>query len=104
MGCSGSPDQACFLEGGGLQGLRENRAAPEGLGIFSHCTQHSAFGYVLGYDMSRLRRLIFAGHTPPAKMKLRSHADSKGQCITRLYGASEGAGLQTQPSGPKESA
>src|SRR5271170_6613734 len=63
----------------GLTCVRENRAAPEGLGIFSHCTQHSAFGYVLGYDMSRLRRLIFAGHTPPAKMKPSSHADTKAR-------------------------
>jgi hypothetical protein len=35
--------------------------------LFFRLTQHSAFGYVLGYDMSRLRRLIFMGHTPPTK-------------------------------------
>ena len=34
-------------------------------------TPPTAAGYVLGYDMSRLRRLIFAATTPPAKMKLR---------------------------------
>jgi len=51
-------------DGAPLLWLCENRAVPTGLGIFSHYTQHSAFGYVLGYDMPRLRRLIFAGQTP----------------------------------------
>jgi len=69
-----APEEPCSQ---GLKSLCENRAAPEGLGIPPHFTQHSAFGYVLGYDMSRLWRLIFAGHTPPAKMKLSTHTDSK---------------------------
>ena len=70
---------------GGLKILRENCVAPEGLLICSRRTQHSAlppqcakearigdpaFGYVLGYLVSRLRRLIFVGRAPKAKVKI----------------------------------
>jgi len=37
----------------------------------------------LGYDMSRLRRLIFAGHPPPAKMKLSSTQTLKRWAMMR---------------------
>ena len=69
-----------------LKSLRENCVVPGGLWLFFPLTQHSAFGYVLGYDMSRLRRLIFVGHTPPTKMKLGTHTDSEalGYPLPRL--------------------
>jgi hypothetical protein len=48
---------------------RENPVVPGGLWLFFPLTQHSAFGYVLGYDMPRLRRLIFDGRTPQPKLE-----------------------------------
>ena len=41
------------------ESVRENRVVPEGLTFLLPLTQHSAFGYVLGYDIPRLRRWIF---------------------------------------------
>ena len=63
----------------GLKCLRENRVVPGGLWLLFPPTQHSAFGCVLGFDISRLRRSIFGGRTPPPKSKRGSHADTKGQ-------------------------
>ena len=57
-GWTGSQDEADGPSRiGALAGCRM-RAVPslKGLGFFSHFTQHSAFGYVLGYPVSRLRR------------------------------------------------
>jgi hypothetical protein len=42
-----------------FQSLCENSAVPEGLESFSHCAQHSAFGYVLGYDVPAPAGLVF---------------------------------------------
>ena len=71
-GCNGSSF-------GRLRSLRENYVVPGGLWLFVPLTQHSAFGYVLGYDMSRLRRLIFAGDAPPTKIS--SQADSRSRAL-----------------------
>jgi hypothetical protein len=60
-----------------LKSLRENYVVPGGLWLFVPLTQHSAFGYVLGYDIPRLRRSIFGGRTPPPKSDRGSHADTE---------------------------
>jgi hypothetical protein len=51
----------------------------KGLGFFSHSTQHSAFGCVLGYPIPRLRRWFSRPLTPIPRTKVSSHAPTAGR-------------------------
>src|SRR5271165_5236983 len=97
--CDAYGDRTSFCAGhAALKSLLRNGVVPEGLRCFSHSTQHSACGCVLGYHESAPAALVLAAllHRCNNEPSFVTASEALGYHLSRLrrpFGSTSRAGL-----------